>query len=137
MSHHDPLANSSIHLTGQAPILNAVVVVLQVQTALQSTGLSSDGMQVVLHHRLCDVQQIGCSFDTQVWGLTQQVLEAGVQNALCEHIADEQLSKEVHHGRHLYCHLHMKNPLSSTQAGDLSCHYKLALLKEEVHWTSV
>jgi hypothetical protein len=109
VSYQDPAAYHRIHLARHAPVLDSVVVVLQVQAALQSTGLSSDGMQVVLHHRIYDVQQIGCSLNAQVWGLTQQVLEAGVQDTLRENVAYEQLSKEVHHGRHLCCHLHRKN----------------------------
>ena len=56
VSHHDPFANSSIHLAGQAPKFKSVVVVPQVQAPLQSTGLSSDDMQVMLHHRLYDVK---------------------------------------------------------------------------------
>ncbi len=66
MSYHDPAAYYSVRLAGHAPMLNTVVVVPQVQTPSQSTGLLSDDMQVGLYHWLYDVRQICCSLNAQV-----------------------------------------------------------------------
>lgn len=103
MACHDPAANYSIHLAGHAPMLNTVIALPQVQMPLQSTGLLSDDMQVVLqNHWLYDKQQLCCS-------LNMQAREAGMPDALCDAVADEELSQVVHHGRHLCRHLHIRN----------------------------
>jgi len=66
MSYQYPAANWSIHLANHAPILNAVIVLAQVEASLQSIGLLRDDVLVVLYRRLHNVQQIRCSLDTQV-----------------------------------------------------------------------
>ena len=67
--------------------------------------------------------------------LQKQVLEAGVQDALCD-VTDEELPKVDHHGRHLCRHLHIKTAIVNSERRS-SCHYKLAQLKEGVQQTSV
>ena len=65
MSYHYPAADLSIYLAGHAPVLDAVIVLPQIEASLQSGGLSLDTMQVVLYRRLHNVQQIRCSLDSQ------------------------------------------------------------------------